>query len=97
MLGHKAPANDSSGEILYHPVYNVFRLKSEPDLYCAIAQDRPVPGFIDSDWEFVEGGLTAVARMPGFRHDRAYAGDRLNGFYLFEAHANRPRLLQDAA
>jgi hypothetical protein len=97
MVGHKGPANDSPGEGPYYPVYNFFRLKNEPDLYCAIAQDRPVPGFIDASWEFVESGPVAVARMPGFRPDRAHAGDRLNGFYLFEACAIRPAVLQVAA
>jgi hypothetical protein len=97
MLGHTVPANDSPGEGLYYPAYNFFRLKSEPDLYCAIAQDRPIPGFIDANWEFVQGGPTAVARMPGFRHERAHAGDRLNGFYLFESHEIRSGVLQVAA
>jgi hypothetical protein len=85
MLGHKAPASGSSGVGSY-PAYNFFRLKNEPDLYCAIAEDRPVPGFIDADWEFVSSGPTLASPMPGFRLDRARAGERLNGFYLFEAH-----------
>lgn len=66
--------------------FNLFRRKAEPDLFCAVPEDRAVPGFIDGDaWEF--GGRIepdAQAR-PGF--DAAAAGRlaRVNGFYFFQS------------
>ncbi len=66
--------------------YNLFRRRSAPDLFCAVAQAHPVPGFIEGDeWEFV-GSATDERDAPlGFQAKEARFGARLNGFYLFLA------------
>jgi hypothetical protein len=70
--------------------YNLFRRRSAPDLHCAVAQPHPVPAFIDGEtWEFA-GAVRGERDAPrGFRAPEARLGTRLNGFYLFFAHAPR--------
>jgi len=61
--------------------YNLFRHKSEADLYCAVPEDRPVPTFLTRDaWAYACSLDTIV--IPGFD---ATAGrtDKDNGFILF--------------
>jgi hypothetical protein len=66
--------------------YNVFRRKQDPDLCCAVPEDRPVPGFIlPAEWEFL-AKIPDSAHVPqGFRDRGARAGVRFNGFYIFLA------------
>jgi hypothetical protein len=66
--------------------YNVFRRKQDPDLCCAVPEDRPVPEFIRPDgWEFL-AKIPESARVPqGFSDRAARAGVRFNGFYIFLA------------
>jgi hypothetical protein len=64
--------------------YNLFRSKTD-GLYCAVPEDRAVPGFLTGDhWEF-SGKANQTAGTPrGFVAAAAVAGVRFNGFYLFE-------------
>lgn len=72
------PARDAP-----HPPYNLFSRKDAPDLYCAVPEDRPVPSFIDCDWQF-KGSLASSQRVPGgFIPPVAAAGVRMNGYYVF--------------
>jgi hypothetical protein len=66
--------------------YNLFRRRSAPDLFCAVAQAHPVPGFIEGDeWEFVGSATDERDAPQGFQAKEARFGARLNGFYLFLA------------
>lgn len=72
--------------------YNLFRRKLEPDLYCAVPEDCPVPGFLTHDGWVFGGTVTAIeAAMLGFQEEAAWHGVALNGFYLFLYVSNRIR------
>ena len=65
--------------------YNLFRRKLEEDLYCAVPEDRPVPGFVAENWEF-RGRLGEAEAAPrGFRPEAAQAATRATGYYIFHA------------
>lgn len=66
--------------------YNLFRNKEQAELFCAVPEDRPVPGFVVAEvWTFERILQPRDVAPPGF-HDRgARAGVRYNGFYLFQA------------
>jgi hypothetical protein len=64
--------------------YHVFRNRQRPQLICAAATDRPLPGFLLPEQWLLEGSLgPSDMAPPGFREQAAAAGIRLNGFYLF--------------
>ena len=67
--------------------YNLFRRKREPDLCCAVRQDKPVPAFVEGvEWEFGETVVDDGARTPaGFQPSAAQQATRLTGFYIFQA------------
>ena len=69
----------------YRLTYNLFRRRSEGDLFCAVPEDVPVPGFIETgDWEF--SGKTSGSDGPGgFDAAQARISARFNGFHLFVA------------
>ena len=49
----------------FEPRYNMFQRKGQPDLYCIVPEDRPVPGFItDGYWTFAGTQCSAVP-LPG--------------------------------
>ena len=66
--------------------YNLFRRKREPDLFCAVRHDKPVPTFIEtSGWEF-QGTLhdNGAAQVPrGFKPDAAQKAMAADGYYVF--------------
>ena len=67
-------------------VYNLFRCKGAMELYCAVPEDRAVPGFLSGDrWEFSGKADQQGAAPVGFNGAAAVTGVRFNGFYLFEA------------
>lgn len=64
--------------------YNLFQRKSDRDLYCAVSEDRPVPGFLSGEaWEYRRTIVEHLAAPSGFKLDAAEAASRLTGFYLF--------------
>ncbi|MFC5086176.1 hypothetical protein [Microvirga arabica] len=66
--------------------YNLFRNGHEPELYCAVPEDRPAPAFLQSDRWQVAGQMDESGATPlGFDWEAAKIGIRLNGFYLFVA------------
>ncbi|MBL0404256.1 hypothetical protein JKG68_09780 [Microvirga aerilata] len=72
--------------ILRECAYNLFRNKQRPKLFCAVPEDRPVPGFIDVDaWAFERVLRSQDVAPSGFQDRAARAGVRYNGFYLFQA------------
>ncbi len=65
--------------------YNLFRRRSEPELLCAVPEDRAIPTFLSGeDWEF--GGKSSGSAMPEFDLQAARASVRFNGFYLYHAY-----------
>jgi hypothetical protein len=74
------------------PDYNLFQRIQEPDFYCAVAQDKPVPPFVTSDlWQFVGSGPEVTGHLLACRNTHVWAGDQLDGFYLFYAGRNLER------
>jgi hypothetical protein len=66
--------------------YDLFRSRDEPELYCAVPEDRPAPAFLASEPWQVAGQMTEADPMPvGFDREAARIGVCLNGFYLFVA------------
>ena len=80
------------------PVYNLFRRREEPQLYCAVPEDYPVPAFIIGEaWDF-GGRLDNTAAAPlGFDADAARHGTGLTGYYLFLADRISPGERADVA
>ena len=65
--------------------YNLFRNRRRPDLICAVPEDRPVPGFLNSgEWRFERTLRPLDMSPPGFEDRAAQTGVRFNGFYLFQ-------------
>lgn len=65
--------------------YNLFINKRRPEIFCAVPEDRPVPGFLEGErWSFVYPVRPSDAGPPGFDDKAARAGARFNGFYLFQ-------------
>jgi hypothetical protein len=66
--------------------YDLFRSRSEPEIYCAVPEGRPGPAFIYSDRWLPVGRLDEAAPAPlGFDRKAAEIAVRFNGFYLFIA------------
>jgi hypothetical protein len=65
--------------------YHLFRNRQRPQLICAVATERPLPGFLLPEQWLCEGLLGPSDPAPsGFREHAAVTGIRLNGFYLFQ-------------
>jgi hypothetical protein len=77
--------SQDSGE-RYHCAYNIFRRKQDPELCCAVPEHQPVPAFlIPEEWEFAAKATHPANAPRGFRLHAARAGERFNGFYVFQA------------
>jgi hypothetical protein len=69
--------------------YNLFRRRSEGDLFCAVPEDVPVPNFIETgEWEF-SGKACGSEGPSGFDPAAAKISARFNGFHLFVALPNK--------
>jgi len=67
--------------------YNLFRRRMQPDLVCAVPEDRAVPTFVTGDgWEFQGKASEAAALQRDFDVRAARASVRFNGFYLYHAY-----------
>lgn len=70
--------------------FNLFSRRISPELRCAVPEDQSVPGFLDRDtWEFCGKIEDPDSAPPGFDLAAAAVGVRFNGFYLFQALAER--------
>ena len=68
------------------PTYNVFARRYQPALCCAIAQEHPVPSFIQNEtWEFGGTVRPSEAIPAGFRLKAAQEGMQIVGYYLFHS------------
>jgi len=73
------------------PVYNLFHHKLMPDLFCAVPQDWPVPGFIEgSAWAFAGTVGERTPAPAGLDWETAAAGVRRSGFIMFQTHTTEP-------
>lgn len=72
------------------PTYNVFARKRQSALRCAIAQEGPVPSFIQNEtWEF-GGTVKPYESTPiGFQPKAAQEAMQIMGYYLFHSMAAR--------
>ncbi|WP_342211333.1 hypothetical protein [Microvirga pakistanensis] len=76
--------------------YNLFRNWHEPELYCAVPEDRPAPAFLQSARWQVAGQMDESGTTPlGFDREAAKIAIRLNGFYLFVAFSPLRKLRSD--
>jgi hypothetical protein len=68
--------------------YNLFRNRQQPELLCAVPEDRPVPSFIGPEqWTYERPLRSSDVKPAGFHGRAADAGARFNGFYLFQTTA----------
>ena len=72
--------------------YNVFRHKFDPELCCAVPEDRPVPRFLNGRWEYAGASHSRVATLQGFDSAAAEWGVHLTGFHLFHVAPKRSSL-----
>jgi hypothetical protein len=65
--------------------YRLFRNRQRPQLVCAVAEHRPLPGFLGPEQWLFDRTLNRSDPAPsGFRERAAAVGMQLNGFYLFQ-------------
>jgi hypothetical protein len=84
-----------AGRATNEAAFNFFRLRSKPDLCCAVPKDRPVPSFLRGDWTYAGTARGATGFPRGFDRTAAQIGVALNGFHLFQsAEANRRTRIQ---
>ncbi|GJE55282.1 MULTISPECIES: hypothetical protein [Methylobacterium] len=66
--------------------YNLFRLKSDEGLCCAVPESHVVPRFVTGGrWSFGGKVDEHAVGTPGFDGKAAATSVRFNGFYLFQA------------
>ena len=81
-LTHRLPPADLE---MQDCTYNLFRNRQQPEILCAVPEDRPLPGFLRSEhWTYERPLRSRDVRPSGFHARAAYAGVRFNGFYLFQ-------------
>jgi hypothetical protein len=84
-------ANLSLGSEKFWPAYNLFRHKLMPDLFCAVPQDWPVPGFIEgSTWAFAGTVSERTVAPAGLDWELAAASVRRSGFVIFQSSPTEP-------
>ncbi len=77
-----------AGLELHDCAYNLFRNRQQPELLCAVPEDRPVPNFLRwEQWTYERPLRSLKDRPAGFDGRGASAGVRFNGFYLFQTTA----------
>lgn len=66
-------------------VYNLFRNKHYPDIFCAVPEIRCVPNFITGKAWIFDSKIADLTQLPpGFDQGAARTAVRFNGFYLFQ-------------
>jgi hypothetical protein len=66
-------------------VFNTFCRRDEPDIRCAVPEERPVPSFLEGPvWEFtgkIDGAALAAA---GFGEGVVAEAIQAQGYYIFQ-------------
>jgi len=92
----ESPASRSERPSTSQIRYDLFRSRDEPELCCAVPEDRPTPAFLESEQWQGAGQMDEADPMPlGFDREVARIGVCLNGFYLFVAFSPIPGLRLD--
>jgi hypothetical protein len=83
-------AGEGAKTVQSAPTYNVFARRRQPALCCAIAQESPVPSFIQNEtWEF-GGTVKPLGSIPGgFQPKAAQEAMEILGYYLFHSMSSR--------
>ncbi|QRM36138.1 DUF6455 family protein [Microvirga sp. VF16] len=87
--------NDQSA-MAFEPRYNLFRRKGRPDLFCAVPEDHPIPGFVTDEYWAFAGTQDSNLLPSGLNLTAAELGVHLSGFHLFQV-AGPMRTLRRAA
>jgi hypothetical protein len=65
--------------------FNIFCRRDEPDIRCAVPEERPVPSFLEGPvWEFtgkIDGSALATA---GFGENVVAEAIQTQGYYVFQ-------------
>ena len=73
-----------------HQGFNIFCRRDEPDLRCAVPEERPVPEFLQGPiWEFtgkIDGSALAVL---AFGTSAVADAILIHGYYIFQHVAHR--------
>ena len=79
------------------PACNLFRHRLIPDLFCAVPQDCPVPGFIEgSAWAFAGTVRAETLASTGLDWSGVAAANmRRSGFQMFQSSPPKPRTSSD--
>jgi hypothetical protein len=89
---HASSARPALGSEKYWSVYNLFRHKLAPDLFCTVPQDWPVPGFIEgSAWAFAGTVSERTFAPAGLDWEIAAKSVRRSGFCMFESSLHKAR------
>jgi hypothetical protein len=71
-------------------VFNTFCRRDEPDIRCAVPEERPVPTFLEGPvWEFtgkIDGAALAAA---GFGEGVVAEAVRAQGYYIYQRITSR--------
>ena len=70
--------------------FNLFCRRDEPDIRCAVPEERPVPAFLEGPvWQFagkIDGAALAAA---GFGHSVVAEAVQAQGYYIFQRVGSR--------
>ncbi len=70
--------------------YNLFRRRAEPDILCAVPEDKPVPAFVAAPaWEYGGHINSGGGKAGGFRTRAISSAIRFDGFYLLRRSQGR--------
>jgi hypothetical protein len=66
-------------------VFNTFCRRDEPDIRCAVPEERPVPTFLEGPvWEFVGKIDCATLAAAGFGESVVAEAVRSQGYYIYQ-------------
>lgn len=84
MIHQRSAAEPASPMV--ETVYNLFRRKRGPELFCAVPETCPVPRFVTGAvWHYAGTLRKGDERPRGFDEAAAELGAEMNGFHLFQA------------
>jgi hypothetical protein len=65
--------------------FNIFCRRDEPDIRCAVPEERPVPPFLEAPvWEFVGRMDRAELASAGFGEGEIAEAIQAQGYYIFQ-------------
>ena len=65
--------------------FNIFSRRDEPDIRCAVPEERPVPVFLEGPvWEFIAKIDGASLAAAGFGSGAIAEAIQAQGYYIFQ-------------